>query len=365
MSKPLVVLVERGAVRRAERVDVLAPRAAGRRGVEAVDVHARDDRDGQLVADRLGAARVAGQRPDDLQRRVGHGELVAVLVGDDHHAAVARADRDDRDPAAGALGGVGAPAEARGAVGALHVLAHRLDELVVVADRRQRLVLVRLRPRPARRGLRRGRRCGDGEHGERGGDRRGCAVLLHMAPLPRVDYFPTAPHSTLSSHERGVPPPRRARADRAGAAGRRGRLPGARGALPRRAARARLPDARLRPRRRGRDAGRAAARLARAPPLRRPQRAEVVAVPDRHQHLPGPDQEAPQEGAADRPRPARRRPRRAGRAADRVDLDRALSRRGRSRTAAPRPRRATSSARASSWRSSPRSSTCPRASARC
>src|SRR4029079_13946749 len=78
--------------------------------------------------------------------------------------------------------------EARGAVGALHVPAHRLDELVVVADRRQRVVLVRLRPPPARRGLCRGRRYGDGERGERDGDRRGCAVLLHMAPLPRVDY---------------------------------------------------------------------------------------------------------------------------------------------------------------------------------
>ena len=80
---------------------------------------------------------------------------------------------------------------------------------------------------------------------------------------------------------------------RAGAArrrprGRRGRVPAPRRALPRRAARALLPDARLGPRRRGRPAGRAAARLARAGALRGPQLAALVALHDRHQHLPRP-----------------------------------------------------------------------------
>ena len=153
-----VVLVERGARRARERVDVLAPRAAGRRRVEPVDVHPRDDRE-------RSARRGSPSRPLALlvsARMISSAELDTVNSSPCWLAmitmpAVAPADRDDRDPAAGALGGVGAPAEARGAVGALHVLAHRLDELVVVADRRQRLVLVRLRPRPARRGLRRGR----------------------------------------------------------------------------------------------------------------------------------------------------------------------------------------------------------------
>ena len=137
--------------------------------------------------------------------------------------------------------------------------------------------------------------------------------------------------------------------------------------LPGRAARALLPDARLGPRRRGRAPGRAAAGLARPGPVRGAQLAALVAVHDRHQHLPERDRAAPQARAADRLRPGHRSARRAGRADRRVGLGRALSGRDRSasRMASPRPRPATSSARASSWRSSPRCSTCPPTSARC
>ena len=89
---------------------------------------------------------------------------------------------------------------------------------------------------------------------------------------------------------------------------RRGRLPAARRAAPARAARALLPDARLRPGRRGRAAGRAAAGVEGARPLRGPQLAALLAVPDRDQHLPGRARaRARQARAADRPRPRRAR----------------------------------------------------------
>ena len=91
-----------------------------------------------------------------------------------------------------------------------------------------------------------------------------------------------------------------------------------------RAPRPLLPDARLGARRRGRAAGGAAARLARAAEVRGPQLAALLALPDRHQHLPGRDRAAPEAGAADRLRPARRSARRRRRAARRVGLDRAL-----------------------------------------
>ena len=72
-------------------------------------------------------------------------------------------------------------------------------------------------------------------------------------------------------------------------------------------------------------AGGARAGVARPGRLRGPQRAPHVAVPDRHQHLPGRDQEAPQAGAAGRLKPLLQRPaRRRGRAARRVGLARAL-----------------------------------------
>ena len=92
---------------------------------------------------------------------------------------------------------------------------------------------------------------------------------------------------------------------------RRVRLRPADRALPRRAARPLLPDARLGARRRGRAPGGAAARLARAGALRGPQLAALVALHDRHQHLPERDRAAAQARAADRLRAGLGSPRRA------------------------------------------------------
>ena len=122
---------------------------------------------------------------------------------------------------------------------------------------------------------------------------------------------------------------------------RRERLRRARRALPRRAARALLPHARLGARRRGRAAGRAAARLARAGALRGPQLAALLALPDRHQHVPDGDRAAAQARAAARLRAGRRPARRPRRAARRVGLGRALPRRAlgaRGRLAGPEAR---------------------------
>ena len=83
---------------------------------------------------------------------------------------------------------------------------------------------------------------------------------------------------------------------------------------------------------------------------------------DRHQHLPRPDRAPAQARAAPGLRPAGVRSRRGARRAPRPRrLDRALPRlaSSASRTGPPRPRRGGRSARRSSWRSSPPSSTCP------
>ena len=159
----------------------------------------------------------------------------------------------------------------------------------------------------------------------------------------------------------------RARAARRRAGRRRGRLRPARRAPSRAARRPLLPHARLGRRCRGRRAGRAAARLARARALRGAQLAADVAVHDRHQRLPEGDRAQAQARAPGRLRPGHRPPRGHGATAGRVGLDRALS--GSSASASrrrwPVPRRATSSARASSSPSSRRCSTCRRASAPC
>ena len=107
-------------------------------------------------------------------------------------------------------------------------------------------------------------------------------------------------------------------------------------AVPGRAARALLPDARLGARRRGRAAGRIAARLARTRKVRGPQLAAVVALHDRHQHLPEPDRAAPETRAAGRLRPRRRPARRSGRAGRRVGVARALPGRDARRRGRPR-----------------------------
>ncbi len=104
-----------------------------------------------------------------------------------------------------------------------------------------------------------------------------------------------------------------------------GLLRGPRGALPRRAPRPLLPDARLGPRRRRRDAGCAPARVAGDGGLRGPQCAAHLALPDRDQQLPAADRAPPAPGAPDRLRPAGRSPRRAGGSARRVRVGRALS----------------------------------------
>ena len=103
------------------------------------------------------------------------------------------------------------------------------------------------------------------------------------------------------------------------------------------------------------------------PRLRGPQLAALLALHDRHEHLPEPDRAAAQARAADRLRPADRPPRRPRRAAasSRSGSSPTRTRRSASRTATPRPRPATSSARAWSSRSSRRSSTCRPTSAPC
>ena len=98
-------------------------------------------------------------------------------------------------------------------------------------------------------------------------------------------------------------------------------------AVPRRAPGALLPDARLGPGRRGRAAGCADQRVARAAALRGPQLAALVALQDRDQRLPQADRAPAQARAADRLRPAGRPARRARRAAGRVGVGRALPRR--------------------------------------
>ena len=133
------------------------------------------------------------------------------------------------------------------------------------------------------------------------------------------------------------------RAARGRAERRRRRLRPAGGAPPRRAARPLLPDARLGPRRRGCPAGRAAARLAGAAPVRGPQLAAVVAVHDRHQRVPEGDRAAAQARASDRLRAGGRPPRPARRAAERVGVDRALS--GRDAGGGPPARRPLRAAR--------------------
>ena len=65
-----------------------------------------------------------------------------------------------------------------------------------------------------------------------------------------------------------------------------------------RAARPLLPHARLRPRRRGRAPGRAAARLARPPAVRGPQLAALLALQDRDERLSGRDRAAAASGCS-------------------------------------------------------------------
>ncbi len=147
---------------------------------------------------------------------------------------------------------------------------------------------------------------------------------------------------------------------------RRGRFrPPARTA-PRRAARALLPHARVGARRRGRAAGRAPARLAGAAPFRGAQLSARLAVPDRDQRLPERHRAPARPDASHGLRPGERPAVQARASTRRADLDRAVPGRpvSGSPTVSPHRRRATSSARASSWRSWRRSSCSRRASAR-
>ena len=85
-----------------------------------------------------------------------------------------------------------------------------------------------------------------------------------------------------------------------------------------------VPDARLGARRRGRSAGGAAARVARAGRVRGPQFRALVAVLDRHQRRPGHHQAPVAAGAARRLRPGRRASRPSGSGRDRPGLAGAL-----------------------------------------
>ena len=98
-----------------------------------------------------------------------------------------------------------------------------------------------------------------------------------------------------------------------------------------------------------------------------PRLAARLALPDRHQRQPRPDRPPQAAAAAGRVRPGGRpqRSRRASRWSRRSGSSPTPTRSWGSRMATPRRTRATSSARRSSWPSSPRCSTCRRASGRC
>src|SRR6266536_2329224 len=113
---------------------------------------------------------------------------------------------------------------------------------------------------------------------------------------------------------------RRARAARGRPPGRRGRLRPARPALPSRAARPLLPDARFRHGCRGRGPGGPAARLAWAVRVRGQKLAPLLALQDRNQCLPEGDRAAAQAGAAGRLRPRRRSARRPRRTPPRIGV---------------------------------------------
>ena len=98
---------------------------------------------------------------------------------------------------------------------------------------------------------------------------------------------------------------------------RRDRVPRHRRAVPPHARGALLPDARLRPRRRGRRAGDAPARMALARPLRGPLLRPHLAVPDRDERLPRRARAPPEARRARRRALPRRAPGRGGRAARR------------------------------------------------
>ena len=111
-------------------------------------------------------------------------------------------------------------------------------------------------------------------------------------------------HTSTDGHLRDNRHRARARPPRGRPRRRPGRLSAPRRAPPGRAARPLLPHARLGPRRRGRPAGRAAARVARAAALRGAKLAALVAVPHRDQRVAERRSSAGPSGAADRPRPA-------------------------------------------------------------
>ena len=100
------------------------------------------------------------------------------------------------------------------------------------------------------------------------------------------------------------------------------------------------------PGRRGRAPGGAAARVARPRRFRGPQLAALVALHDRHQRLPAGDRAPAAARAAGRLRAAARPARRAGGAADRVGLARAVPRRALGRRRTPGPLRAARERRA-------------------
>ena len=121
--------------------------------------------------------------------------------------------------------------------------------------------------------------------------RPGPARPSHRAPTD--EFAPRRPVLTCDG------PRRRRRHGDDRPASRRG-LPRGHRPLPARAARALLPDARLRARRRGPRAGDLPARLALVPRLRGPVLAAHLALPDRHQRLPHRAGQ-PQPAAAARP----------------------------------------------------------------
>ena len=143
-------LVEGGAARQAERVEVLPPRrrvAEGvlDRGVEPVDVDPRHHRDRHRLPDRPCRRRVGRQLADELDRALADHILVAMLLGDDHDPARAAADGGHRDRSARVAGPGSGRQRHRALTGGLDLL-QGLPELLVAAKRRQRAALLVGRP---------------------------------------------------------------------------------------------------------------------------------------------------------------------------------------------------------------------------
>jgi len=116
------------------RVDVVAPRLAAGRCVEAVDVHARDDNDGKLIPDEFRLLGVRRKITDQGDRAVARHVLVAVLLGDDDHFDRPAADGDVGHEAATSRRRIRRVVELSSALARLHDVLECGDQLIIVAN---------------------------------------------------------------------------------------------------------------------------------------------------------------------------------------------------------------------------------------